>query len=92
MTDEQFLKDWELARQRGFMRFVVVRGTEWGASFAITYLVGIWLKDHVFDPKHAAAAFLVFIGAGCLFSPITWWKREDRYKRVLEQGTAKPPQ
>ena len=89
MSDEEFLKTWELTRQHGFKRFVAARGTTWGMSFATTYLVGKWLNDHVFDPKHAAAAFLVFMVAGCFYSPISWWQREDRYKRLLESRTVK---
>jgi high-affinity Fe2+/Pb2+ permease len=68
-----------------------VRGAKWGAGFAATYLIGKWLNDQTFDPMHAATTVLVFILAGWLFSPLTWWQREDRYKRALEQRAAKPP-
>jgi hypothetical protein len=91
MTDENFLKMWEAARQRGFWGFVLVEGAMWGACVATIYLMWTWPDDHALDPRHAAAAFLVFIMFGWVFSPIMWWKREDRYKRALEQGTAEPP-
>jgi hypothetical protein len=92
MTDEKFLKTWEAARQRGFRRFVLVEGAMSGACVAAAYLTWTWLDDHALDPRRAAGAFLVFIMFGWVFSPIVWWKREDRYKRALERGTAKPPQ
>lgn len=92
MTDEKLLKTWEATRQRGFRHFVLVEGGTWGACVAVAYLTWTWLGDHTLDPLHAAGMLLFFIMVGWVFSPIVWWKREDRYKRALDQGTAKPPQ
>jgi len=92
MDDEAFRKEWEVTRQQGFYRFILMRGARWGTGFAAAYVLGKWMKDDTFDPVHAATAFLVFIVAGCVFGPITWWKQEDRYKRALEQRAAKVPE
>lgn len=87
MTDAELLTEWPATRQRGFWKFVLVRGVSWGAPVAIACLVAKWPKDQAIDLWQIILAFAIFIAAGCVFGPITWWKREAEYKRLLASQT-----
>ena len=84
---DKFVKEWEQTRNRGFARFVVTQGATWGVSVAVVVLFGEWTKNGTVDPLHGLAVLAACIAVGCVFAPLSWHKRESRYKSFLEHSS-----
>ena len=87
MDDSQFAKEWEQTRSRGFARFVVNQGATWGVSVALVVSFGEWSANGTVDLLHGLAVLAACIAIGCVFAPLTWHKREARYKYFLEHAS-----
>jgi hypothetical protein len=89
MTDFEadFVKDWEKTRRRGFGRFVVTRGSDYGVFLALFILVGEWLDGRELDPLRILAVLAACFAVGCMFAPLAWYNREARYRHFIERSS-----
>ena len=83
--EAKFAKEWEETRRRGFGWFVADHGTNWGIGLATFVLVGEWLDGGAFDLLRILAVLAGCIAVGCVIAPLRWYKREGRYKYLIER-------
>lgn len=87
VSDKEFIKQWEVSRRKGFLRFILIQGgISWGIFSGIIYIILIMIgknfmtmppEDSLFMNKlFQISAFFIF---GMILGSIIWYRNEKRY-------------
>ena len=83
---DQFSK-WEKIREKGFLRFVLLRGVlGWGLCTAVLYSLIMWLISDVDIRWLLPLALFLFLIAGVLWGGFMWWFIERKNKQNRNIG------
>jgi predicted membrane chloride channel (bestrophin family) len=87
MTEDQFIKEWELTRRKGFYRYIIIQGgVSWGIFSGLIYIVLLMIANIFMElpPENSLAMnkgfqMFLFVVFGMLLGVVIWFRNEKRY-------------
>ena len=87
LTEEEFIEQWELARRKGFFRYILVQGgLSWGVFSGLIYMFLLFVAKNFIDMPPEDALIMnkffqmgLFFIFGILLGAGIWFRNEKRY-------------
>jgi len=88
--DETFVKSWKKTKEKGLLIFVIRNAIYY--TFYLVILFGITFlnvnggKSYLYENRLLLIiVFAIFVGFGCLLTPIKWNMQQDKYSKLTEK-------
>lgn len=87
--DETFIKSWRKTKEKGLLIFVIKSAIYY--TFYLVILFGITFlnvnggKSYLYENRLLLIiVFAIFVGFGCLLTPIKWNMQQDKYSKLTD--------